>query len=62
MTNAYTEGLGPKWAKIAEFWAEPLAHPEVIDTFLFRGHETAAISPAPAIPNATVLIAGLPQL
>jgi pimeloyl-ACP methyl ester carboxylesterase len=32
--NAYAEGLGPKWAKIAEFWAAPEAHPEVIDAFL----------------------------
>ena len=32
--NAYVEGLGPKWAKIAEFWAAPEAHPEVIDAFL----------------------------
>ena len=36
--NAYAEGLGPKWAQIAEFWAEPEAHPEVIDAFLsFEG-------------------------
>jgi pimeloyl-ACP methyl ester carboxylesterase len=36
--NAYTEGLGPKWAKIAEFWAEPEAHHEVVDAFLsFEG-------------------------
>lgn len=32
--NAYTEGLGAKWAKIAEYWADPRAHPEVLDTFL----------------------------
>ena len=32
--NAYKEGLGPKWAKIAEFWADPKAHPEVVDAFL----------------------------
>lgn len=36
--NVYAEGLGPKWAKIAEFWAQPEAHPEVIDAFLsFEG-------------------------
>lgn len=36
--NAYAEGLGPKWAKIAEFWANPEAHPEVIEAFLsFEG-------------------------
>ena len=32
--NAYQEGLGSKWAKIAKFWADPKAHPEVVDAFL----------------------------
>jgi pimeloyl-ACP methyl ester carboxylesterase len=32
--NAYKEGLGAKWAKIAEYWADPRAHPEVVDAFL----------------------------
>lgn len=32
--NAYKAGLGPKWAKIAEFWADPERHPEVLDAFL----------------------------
>ena len=32
--NAYKVGLGPKWAEIAEFWADPAAHPEVVDVFL----------------------------
>lgn len=32
--NAYNEGLGPKWAKIAAYWADPKAHSEVIDAFL----------------------------
>jgi len=32
--NAYAEGLGAKWAKIAEYWADPEAHPEVVDAFL----------------------------
>ena len=32
--NAYKVGLGPKWAKIAEFWVDPAAHPEVVDSFL----------------------------
>ena len=32
--TAYKEGLGPKWAKIAKFWADPKAHPEVVDAFL----------------------------
>jgi pimeloyl-ACP methyl ester carboxylesterase len=32
--NAYEDGLGAKWAKIAEYWADPKAHPEVVDAFL----------------------------
>lgn len=32
--NAYKAGLGPKWAGIAKFWADPQAHPEVVDNFL----------------------------
>jgi pimeloyl-ACP methyl ester carboxylesterase len=32
--NAYKEGLGAKWASIAEYWADPKAHPEVFDTFV----------------------------
>jgi len=32
--NAYREGLGPKWAKIAQFWTDPKAHPDVVDAFL----------------------------
>ncbi len=32
--NAYKAGLGTKWAKIAEFWADPKSHPEVVDAFL----------------------------
>lgn len=32
--NAYQEGLGKKWPGIAEFWADPKAHPEIPETFL----------------------------
>jgi pimeloyl-ACP methyl ester carboxylesterase len=32
--NAYNDGLGAKWAKIEEYWADPKAHPEVVDAFL----------------------------
>jgi pimeloyl-ACP methyl ester carboxylesterase len=32
--NIYKAGLGAKWAKIAEYWADPKAHPEVINAFL----------------------------
>lgn len=32
--NVYQAGLGRKWAKIAEFWKEPEAHPQVLDAFL----------------------------
>ena len=31
--NAYAEGLGPKWAGIARYWADPTAHPEVFEAF-----------------------------
>jgi pimeloyl-ACP methyl ester carboxylesterase len=32
--NIYRAGLGPKWARIAEYWADPEAHPEVVDDFM----------------------------
>ncbi len=31
--NAYEEGLGPKWKSVAKYWADPAAHPEVVDAF-----------------------------
>ncbi len=32
--NIYRAGLGAKWTKIAEYWTDPKAHPEVLDAFL----------------------------
>jgi pimeloyl-ACP methyl ester carboxylesterase len=32
--NAYQEGLGAKWAGIAQYWADPKAHSDVVDTFM----------------------------
>jgi pimeloyl-ACP methyl ester carboxylesterase len=32
--NIYKAGLGTKWTKIAEYWADPTAHPEVLNAFL----------------------------
>lgn len=32
--NAYNEGLGKKWTGIAQYWADPKAHPEVLDAFI----------------------------
>ena len=32
--NVYQAGLGAKWSKIAQYWADPAAHPEVIEAFL----------------------------
>jgi pimeloyl-ACP methyl ester carboxylesterase len=32
--NAYKEGLGAKWAAIAQYWADPKSHPEVFDAFV----------------------------
>lgn len=31
--NAYAEGLGAKWAGIAEYWRDPEAHPGQLDAF-----------------------------
>ena len=32
--NIYRAGLGPNWKKVAEYWADPKAHPEVLNSFL----------------------------
>lgn len=32
--NVYQAGLGAKWGKIARYWADPAAHPEVVEAFL----------------------------
>lgn len=32
--NAYQEGLGVKWAGIAQYWNDRQAHPEVVDAFM----------------------------
>ncbi len=32
--NVYQAGLGAKWGAITRYWADPSAHPEVIDAFL----------------------------
>ena len=32
--NVYQGSLGAKWSKIAQYWTDPAAHPEVIDAFL----------------------------
>lgn len=32
--NAYEEGLGPKWANIARYWADRASHPEEVDKFI----------------------------
>ena len=32
--NVYQVGLGAKWSAIAAYWADPVAHPEVVDAFL----------------------------
>jgi len=34
--NVYKEGLGAKWAGIAQYWADPKAHPEVFEAFVSR--------------------------
>jgi pimeloyl-ACP methyl ester carboxylesterase len=32
--NVYREGLGAKWAGIAQYWTDPKEHPEVVDAFV----------------------------
>ena len=32
--NLYEAGLGAKWLKIAQYWADPAAHPGVVEAFL----------------------------
>lgn len=32
--NIYKAGLGAKWTRIAEYWADPKSHPEVLHDFL----------------------------
>ncbi len=32
--NAYEDGLGKKWAGIAEYWKDPMAHPEQVEAFI----------------------------
>lgn len=32
--NVYRDGLGARWTKIQEYWADPKGHPQVLDTFL----------------------------
>ena len=34
--NVYEEGLGAKWAGIAQYWADPKAHPDPFDAFVSR--------------------------
>ena len=34
--NVYQEGLGAKWTNIAQYWADPKAHPDVFEAFVSR--------------------------
>jgi len=46
--NAYAEGLGPKWRGIAQYWADPTAHPEPLDAFTsFAGARQRHIGTSP---------------
>ncbi|MCJ2044951.1 alpha/beta hydrolase [Methylobacterium sp. J-078] len=46
--NAYAEGLGPKWRGIAQYWADPAAHPEQLDAFTsFEGARQRHIGTSP---------------
>ena len=46
--NAYEEGLGAKWAGIAEYWKNPDAHPEQLEAFVsFEGTRYRHIANSP---------------
>jgi pimeloyl-ACP methyl ester carboxylesterase len=46
--NSYKEGLGAKWAGIAQYWENPAAHPEQLDAFLsFEGTRYRHIANSP---------------
>ncbi|TFW19963.1 alpha/beta fold hydrolase [Duganella callida] len=47
--NAYQEGLGKKWARIADYWASPAAHPEQVDAFV--GYEGTRLRHLGNSPN-----------
>lgn len=55
--NIYQEGLGPKWSAIAQFWADPTAHPEVVDAFLSyeatEQRHTASVRRIPSVITRT---------
>ena len=51
--------MGSNWAKIAEYWADPKAHPEVVDAFRHLKRPNGAIPPALRIPTATIPTPGL---
>ncbi len=51
--NAYKEGLGAKWAGIAQYWADPKAYPEVFDAFVSLSQQPNSVTPsAPPTSNA----------
>jgi hypothetical protein len=54
--NAYKEGLGAKWASIAQYWADPKAHPEVFDTFVSLAATKQRHTPGPTIRNAQSVV------
>jgi pimeloyl-ACP methyl ester carboxylesterase len=46
--NSYKEGLGAKWAGIAQYWEKAAAHPEQVDAFLsFEGTRYRHIANSP---------------
>src|SRR5271156_4262380 len=47
--NAYAEGLGAKWKDIAEYWADPKAHPDV--PVAFTSLEAAKVRHTGGSPN-----------
>ena len=57
--NAYKEGLGAKWAGIAQYWADPKGHPEVFGAFVRSRRPNSVTRSALHIPNVTTRTRGL---
>ncbi len=52
--NLYEAGIGAKWSKIAQYWADPPAYPEVIDVFLPPEATDRAIPWTPRARSAAI--------
>ena len=57
--NAYKEGLGAKWAGIAQYWADPKAHSEVSMHLCHQRRPNSVIRLGPRTATVTIRTPGL---